>query len=171
MAANPSAGATVTTDKRFRRAHVKPARRRSPASKHAWMAARLLAMALVITYAGYRGVISIAAASSLQIGHMVVRGQERMSTGEVLSLVEGLRGQNILASARRLADRRDVAVGQVRRSAGAARHSDRFTGSPIGISRLGSDVSVDGKGVIVVKYGRPMRYRSADHRRVGRLSA
>ncbi len=86
-----------TTDKRFRRAHVKPSRKRSPASKHAWLAARFLALALVLGYAGYRGVALIAAASSLQIGHMVVRGQVRLSTGEVLALVEGLRGQNILA--------------------------------------------------------------------------
>ena len=86
-----------TTDKRFRRAHVKPSRKRSPASKHAWLAARFLALALVLGYAGYRGVTLIAAASSLQIGHMVVRGQARLSTGEVLALVEGLRGQNILA--------------------------------------------------------------------------
>ena len=87
----------IATDKRFRRAHVKPARKRSPASRHAWLAARLLALSLVLGYAGYRGVTLIAAASSLQIGHMVVRGHERLSTGEVLALVDGLRGQNILA--------------------------------------------------------------------------
>jgi len=87
-----------TTDKRFRRAHVKPSRKRSPASKHAWLAARFLAMAVVLGYGGYRGATLIAAASSLQIGHMVVRGQARLSTGEVLALVEGLRGQNILAA-------------------------------------------------------------------------
>ena len=45
-----------TTDKRFRRAHVKPSRKRSPASKNAWLAARLLAMSVVLGYAGYRGV-------------------------------------------------------------------------------------------------------------------
>ena len=33
-----------TTDKRFRRAHVKPSRKRNPASKHAWLAARLVAL-------------------------------------------------------------------------------------------------------------------------------
>src|SRR6187549_3248707 len=88
---------TTQTDKRFRRAHVKPSRRRSPASTYAWLAARLFALAIVLGYAAYRGVTLIAAASSLQIGHMVVRGHERLSTGEVLALVEGLRGQNILA--------------------------------------------------------------------------
>ena len=78
-----------TTDKRFRRAHVKPLRKRSPAAKYVWLTTKFLATALVLGYAGYRGVTLIAAASSLQIGHMVVRGHERLSTGEVLS------GENI----------------------------------------------------------------------------
>ena len=35
-------------------------------------------------------------APALQIAHITVRGNERLSTGEVLALVDGLRGQNIL---------------------------------------------------------------------------
>ena len=69
-----AAGQAVTTDKRFRRAHVKPSRKRSSASKHAWFAVRLLLFVVVLGYGAYRGVTLIAAASSLQIGHMVVRG-------------------------------------------------------------------------------------------------
>ena len=92
------AQASVATDKRFRRAHVKPSRKRSPATRHAWLAARLLALTLVLGYAAYRGVTLIAVASSLEISHMVVRGNERLSTGEVLALVDGLRGQNILSA-------------------------------------------------------------------------
>ena len=52
---------------------------------------------MVLGYGAYRGVALVAAAPSLQIGHMVVRGHERLSTGEVLALVDGLRGQNILS--------------------------------------------------------------------------
>jgi len=159
VAANPSAGASVATDKRFRRAHVKPARRRSPASKHAWLAARLLAMALVITYAAYRGVTSIAAASSLQIGHMVVRGQERMSTGEVLSLVEGLRGQNILAVKldewqTRLLTSPWVESATIRRVLPSTLEITVHERRPMGIGRLGTAMYlIDGKGVIIDEYG------------------
>ncbi len=159
MAANPSAGATVATDKRFRRAHVKPARRRSPASKHAWLAARLLAMVLVITYAGYRGVTSIAAATSLQIGHMVVRGQERMSTGEVLSLVEGLRGQNILAVKlddwqTKLLTSPWVESATIRRVLPSTLEITVRERRPMGIGRLGTAMYlIDGKGAVVDEYG------------------
>src|SRR4051812_33082688 len=88
---------SATTDKRFRRAHVKPSRKRSPAAKHAWAAVRLIVLTGVVGYGAYRSVTLIAAASSLQIGHMTVRGTERLSAGEILALVEGLRGQNILS--------------------------------------------------------------------------
>jgi cell division septal protein FtsQ len=87
----------VATDKRFRRAHVKPSRKKSAAARFGWMTARLAAMVLVFGAAAYLGVTTIAAASSLQISHVSVRGNYRLSTGEVLALVEGLRGQHILA--------------------------------------------------------------------------
>ena len=90
--------AGVATDKRFRRAHVKPSRKRSSASTQLWFALKLLMLvARCSVTPAYWGVTLIAAAPSLQIGHMVVRGHERLSTGEVLALVDGLRGQNILA--------------------------------------------------------------------------
>ena len=58
----------TATDKRFRRAHVKPSRKRTPALKHTWMALRVFAVVTVLGYGGYRGVTSIAAAQTLQIG-------------------------------------------------------------------------------------------------------
>ena len=148
-----------TTDKRFRRAHVKPSRKRSPASKHAWMAARLLALAIVLGYAGYRGVTLIAAASSLQIGHMVVRGQERLSTGEVLALVEGLRGQNILAVdlddwQRKLLSSPWVESATIRRVLPSTLEISVRERRPMGIGRLGTAMYlVDARGVIIDEYG------------------
>jgi cell division protein FtsQ len=148
-----------TTDKRFRRAHVKPSRKRSPASKQAWLAARLLLLAIVLAYAGYRGVTLIAAASSLQIGHMVVRGHQRLSTGEVLALVEGLRGQNILAVdlgewQQKLLSSPWVESATIRRVLPSTVEISVVERRPMGIGRLGTALYlVDARGVIIDEYG------------------
>lgn len=148
-----------TTDKRFRRAHVKPSRRRSPVSKQLWQAVRFLALALVLGYAGYRGVTLIAAASSLQIGHMVVRGHSRLSTGEVLALVEGLRGQNILAVdleawQEKLLSSPWVESATIRRVLPSTLEISVHERRPMGIGRLGTAIYlIDPKGVIIDEYG------------------
>jgi cell division septal protein FtsQ len=152
-------GLPTPTDKRFKRAHVKPSRKRSPASKHAWLAARLTVLTIVVGYAAYRGVTLIAAASSLQIGHMVVRGHERLSTGEVLALVEGLRGQNILAVKlddwqRKLLSSPWVESATIRRVLPSTVEISIHERRPMGIGRLGTAMYlIDGHGVIVDEYG------------------
>ena len=160
MAGLPSTtGPSVATDKRFRRAQVKPARRRSPVSKHVWLALRIVAPVLLLGYGGYRGVALIAASPSLQIGHMVVRGHERMSTGEVLALVEGLRGQNILGVS--LEEWQDklltspwVESATIRRVLPSTLEINIRERRPMGIGRLGSTMYlIDHHGVIVDEYG------------------
>jgi cell division septal protein FtsQ len=159
VAAKPSAGAGMATDKRFRRAQVKPARKRSPASKYIWLSLRLSVVVVLVGYAAYRGVTSIAEASSLQIGHMVVRGQERMSTGEVLSLVEGLRGQNILTVKldewqTKLLTSPWVESATIRRVLPSTLEITVHERRPMGIGRLGTAMYlIDGKGVIIDEYG------------------
>ena len=149
----------VATDKRFRRAHVKPSRKRSAASKQAWLAARLLILALLIGYAGYRGVGLVADASSLQIGHMTLRGHERLSVGEVLALVDGLRGQNILAVSledwqQKLLSSPWVESATIRRVLPSTVEILINERQPMGIGRLGTAMYlIDGKGVIIDEYG------------------
>ena len=150
---------SVATDKRFRRAHVKPSRKRSPASKHAWLAARVLIIVLLLGYASYRGVSMIAEASSLQIGHMTVRGHERLSTGEVLALVEGLRGQNILTVSleqwqEKLLSSPWVEGATIRRVLPSTVEISIHERRPMGIGRLGTAMYlIDGRGVIIDEYG------------------
>jgi cell division protein FtsQ len=151
--------AAVATDKRFKRAHVKPSRKRSPASKHAWLAARVIALLLVMGYAGYRSVTLIAAASSLQISHMTVRGHQRLSTGEVLALVEGLRGQNILSVSldewqKKLLSSPWVQSATIRRVLPSTVEISVHERRAMGIGRLGTAMYlIDPEGVIIDEYG------------------
>ncbi len=149
----------VGTDKRFKRAHVKPSRKRSPAARHAWFAARVVLFLLLLGYAGYQGVALVAAAPSLQIGHMTVRGHERLSTGEVLALVEGLRGQNIIAAQLdawqlKLLASPWVESATIRRVLPSTVEITVRERRPMGIGRIGMAMYlVDGQGVIIDEYG------------------
>ena len=113
----------------------------------------------MLGYAGYRGVTLIAAASSLQIGHMVVRGHARLSTGEVLALVEGLRGQNILAVdldawQLKLLSSPWVESATIRRVLPSTVEITVHERRPMGIGRLGTAMYlIDPKGVIIDEYG------------------
>jgi cell division septal protein FtsQ len=149
----------VATDKRFRRAHVKPSRKKSAAARFGWMTARLAAMVLVFGAAAYLGVTTIAAASSLQISHVSVRGNYRLSTGEVLALVEGLRGQHILAVRldewqNKLLSSPWVERATIRRVLPSSLEVTIDEREPMGIGRIGTAMYlIDAGGVIVDEYG------------------
>jgi cell division protein FtsQ len=153
------AQAAAGTDKRFKRAHVKPSRKRSPGAKVAWLAARVAVIAIVGVYATYQGVGLIAAAPSLQIGHLLVRGHERLSTGEVLALVEGLRGENILTAKldhwqRKLLSTPWVESATIRRVLPSTVEITIRERRPMGIGRIGMAMYlIDGNGVIIDEYG------------------
>jgi cell division protein FtsQ len=152
-------GHAVATDKRFKRAHVKPSRKRSPVSRHVWFAVRLVIPTLLLGYGAYRGVALVAASPTLQIGHMVVRGHERMSTGEVLALIEGLRGQNILGVSleewqNKLLSSPWVESATIRRVLPSTLEITVRERRPMGIGRIGTTMYlIDHKGVIVDEYG------------------
>src|SRR5262245_48379090 len=84
-------------DKRFRRAHVKPASRRGAGHASAvWAVIRVVMAVALAGYAAWTGVSLIAGARALEVDHITVRGHQRLSAGEVLALVDGLRGHNIV---------------------------------------------------------------------------
>lgn len=149
----------VATDKRFRRAQVKPSRRRASTARHMWLAIRVLALVLVLGYGGYRGVTSMAVAQTLQVSHLTVRGHQRLSTGEVLALVDGLRGQNILTIAigqwqQRLLSSPWVESATIRRVLPSTLEIAVRERVPMGIGRIGTSLYlIDAKGVIVDEYG------------------
>ena len=164
----------ISADKRFHRAHVKPARKRSrlrtisvPLVKGGLIAAFLL---LVI----YRGGAVLAEAPVLKIDRIVVAGNHRLGTEDVLSELSGLRGENIVwtdlnAWRERLVASPWVRDATFRRSLPSTVEVVVAEREPIGIGRLkGQLFLVDERGTVIDTYGpRVRRPRSADRRRSG----
>ena len=153
------AAVAAPADKRFRRAQVKPARKRQVSGRPFWPVAKLLVVLALAIYGGWRGTALLLGAPALQVSRISMRGNERLSSGEVLALVDGLRGTNILtvdlgewqerllaspwveeAHLRRLLPSRiDIAVRERR---------------PIGVGRIGGALYlVDANGVVIDEYG------------------
>lgn len=146
-------------DKRFRRAHVKPARKRRVGFRHAWIAARIAAVFAVMAYGGWRATALVLGAPALQIARVTVRGNDRLATGEVLALVTGLQERNILTVRldewrQRLLSSPWVEDVRLRRLLPSTIDIHVRERRPIGVGRVaGGLYLVDGRGVIVDEYG------------------
>lgn len=146
-------------DRRFRRAQVRPARRRRLRDR--WWA-RLVRVALVaaaVACAGYQVGDLILHASVLRIDRLVVRGNQRLSTGEVLALLEDLRGANILTAdlaawRRRLVASPWVGDASLRRVLPSTVEVHVTERRPMGLARVNEHVHlVDATGVFIDDYG------------------
>src|SRR5258708_23028251 len=155
--------AAVAADKRFRRVHVKPASRRRPRGRALLKPlVRWALPALVVCYAMYRGATVVTHARMLQIDHIDVSGNDRLSKGEVMAVLDGLRGESLMWTDldawrnRLLASPcvRDAALRRSLPSTGAVVVLER---TPIGIARFKSPAGdlylVDERGVIIDQYG------------------
>lgn len=146
-------------EKNFRRAQVKPGRRREARGWLVWRALRIGAAVVLVGYAGYRAVDLVVSASTLQVSHIVVRGNVRLSSGEVQAIVVGLRGSSILtADLDRYRQRlrgspwvADVALRRVLPSTVEVFVSER---RPAGLCRLGGDLYlIDRRGIVIDQFG------------------
>jgi cell division protein FtsQ len=146
-------------DKRFRRAHVKPSGKRRSRLHGVWIAARTAIGLAVVAYAAWRGAAFLASAGSLRVAHVTVTGNQRLSNGEVLSLLDGLRGLNILGLElgewqERLQSSTWVEEATLRRVLPATVEVRIRERQPIAIGRVGSALYlVDAHGVVVDEYG------------------
>ena len=150
---------SAQTDRRFRRAHVKPSRR-----KRSW---RALVVPMLIWSSGTVGLAygvlrvsaSAAHAQVLQIETITVHGNERMSKGEVLAVLTGLRGESLVwtdldAWRRRLMASPWVRDAALRRSLPSTIDVVVSERQPIGIGRINGDMYlVDERGVVIDQYG------------------
>jgi cell division protein FtsQ len=154
---SPVAAAAV--DKRFRRAHVKPARRRAGWRAFAKPVVKTLALALVTGYALYRGASMALRAHMLTVDRIVVSGNERLSKGEVVAVLSGLRGESLLftdldAWRRRLLASPWVKEAALRRALPSTVEVAILERQPIGVARLNGELYlVDERGVLIDQYG------------------
>jgi cell division protein FtsQ len=115
-------------------------------------------IALVIA-GGWSVTRLVLSAPALQVGHITVRGNERLATGEVLALVDELRGQNILTVQigewrQRVLTSPWVEDATIRRVLPSTLEITVQERRPMGIGRLGTVLYlVDPHGVIVDEYG------------------
>jgi cell division septal protein FtsQ len=147
------------TEKNFRRARVKPAKRKGRRAWISWRVTRAVVCGLLVIYAGYRAIDLVASASTLQVRRIAVLGNVRLSAGEVQALVDGLRGTNILMADLPAYRRRllrspwvaDVALRRVLPSTVEVFVSER---RPIGLCRLGNQLYlVDRQGTVIDEFG------------------
>jgi cell division protein FtsQ len=146
-------------DKRFRRARVKPARRRGSWPTLVKRVACYGLLPLLVLYGLYRGGSVVAAARGLQIDRIVVRGNERLSSGEVLAVLTGLRGESLVGTdldawRTRVLSLPWVHDAAVRRSLPSTVEVVVSERRPIGIGRINGELYlVDGGGVVIDQYG------------------
>jgi cell division septal protein FtsQ len=153
-----TAGVAPPADRRFRRADVRPVRRRR-VGQLAWRTGRVLLPALVVLgLIGWTG-RAFLGSHLFRVNHLVVNGNARLSTGEVRTLLDGLTGQNILHVdfadyRRRLMDSpwvADATMWRVLPSTVGVQITER---TPMAIGRLGQQLYlVDEKGVVIDEYG------------------
>ena len=146
-------------DRRFRRVHVKPAHRQRGWRRFGPMAAGVGVAVVALGIVAVKGSTAIAHARVLPISHIVVRGNERLSKGEVLAVLGGLRGQSLvwtdLGVWRRLLLAspwvRDAALRRSLPSTVEVLISER---QPVGIGRLKGDMYlIDDTGAVIDQYG------------------
>ena len=150
---------SIASDRRFRRAQVTPVRRRSRWYAFARRAAQCGVLAVAIAYAVAHAPAIAAHARMLRVERIVIRGNERLSQGDVLAILTGLHGESLLWTdlnrwRRRLLASPWVRDAELRRSLPSTIDIVISERQPIGIGRINGDTYlVDDRGVIIDQYG------------------
>ena len=146
-------------EKNFRRARIRPGRRKGWRAVIGWRHIRRVLAVSIVAYAAYRAFDLVVSASPLQVNRIAVRGNVRLSSGEVQALTDGLRGSSILLAnlesyRRKLLESpwvADVALRRVLPSTVEVFVSER---RPVGLCRLGDDLFlVDRQGTVIDQFG------------------
>jgi cell division protein FtsQ len=145
-------------DKRFRRAHVSPAKRR------AWLPPwRTLVLMTAAVAAGgaiaYTAVHAALTSGALTVGRITVSGNTRISRGEVLALLEGMHGAHMVTIdleswRQRLLTSPWVADAALRRVLPGTLSVAIAERQPMGIARIGDQLYlIDDRGMVIDEFG------------------
>ena len=147
------------SERNFRRASAKGAKRRRFRPRLAWGAVRRLLSVLLFVFGVYQSLAFAFTTPLLRVNRISVHGNVRLSSGEVQALVEDLRGSSILrvdldAFRQRLVESpwvADVALRRVLPSTVEIFISER---RPVGLCRMGPDLYlVDESGTVIDQFG------------------
>jgi cell division protein FtsQ len=147
------------SDKRFRRVHVRPARRRRPWTGRGWQLARASVAVALALYAVYRGALLVLSAEALHVTRITVTGNTRLSKGEVIALMDGLRGQSMVTIdleswRQKLMTSPWVGSAVMRRVLPGTIAVAILERQPMGIGRIGRDLYlIDQEGTIIDEFG------------------
>ena len=153
----PAATVQAPADKRFRRAETRPGRRSGGWWRSPWLRWGVL-VGLAVVAIGV-GVTTLAQADVFVVRSVTVRGNARLSTGEVLTIIDGLKGESLFkadlgAYRARLLDSPWVADAAFRRVLPSTIELSLTERAPMAIGRLGDQLFlVDAGGVIIDEYG------------------
>ena len=147
------------SDRRFRRARVTPTRKPRLFGLSWWKAGRAAVLLALILYVGYLAVRDVLNAEALTITRITVSGNSRLSKGEVVALLDGIRGANMLTVDIESWRRKilsspwvaDAAVRRVLPGTVAVAVAER---QPMGIGRVNDDLYlIDDRGGIIDQFG------------------
>jgi cell division protein FtsQ len=150
---------TAPADRRFRRAHLRPTRKRTGWGSWKWRVAAAAAVATLSFYAAHRAVGVLAGLPILRVEQIVIRGNRRLSNGEVLAFLGGLRGEHILTVdleewRRGMLNSPWVADASLRRTLPSTVEVTIEERAPLGIGRIhGGLFLVDDRGTVIDEYG------------------
>ena len=150
---------SAPSDRRFRRAHVTPVRKPRLFALSWWKTGRAAVLLAPLLYVGYRATHDVLNAEALSITRINVSGNSRLSKGEVVALLDGIRGTSMLTVdleswRQKLLSSPWVADAAIRRmlpGTVAVAISER---KPMGIGHVGDDLYlIDDRGGIIDKFG------------------
>ena len=147
------------TEKNFRRAKVKPGKRKPARAWLSWRVLRIPLLILLVLYAGHRATSLVLNAAALKVTRIVVDGNVRLSNGEVQQLAHGLYGSNILTAdlskhRRAILNSPWVAQAALRRVLPSTIEISVAERRPFGIGRIGTQLYLtDRDGTVIDEFG------------------
>ena len=149
------------SDRRFRRARVTPTRKtwRFGRGLSWWKAGRAAVVLALLLYVGARATRDVLDADALTITRITVSGNSRLSKGEVVTLLAGIRGSNMLTVdleswRRKLLSSPWVADAAMRRVLPGTVNVIVSERQPMGIGRINDDLYlIDDRGGIIDQFG------------------